>query len=210
MWRRFLIRRANDAWDSYLIQNKNFQNIFDRQIQSMDFSNSMAQQEGLFGLGVGAIQGGISGAVAGGMIGGPWGAVAGAAVGLTAGVVGGAIDYDHLIKKQEEARDFRIDMYNMQLGNIKALPISISRTDALTANNKLFPFVEVYECTEEEKQAYLSKLEFDGMTIGKIDDLGNWYDLGYIKAQLIRCENISDDYHMLNEIGVELNKGVYM
>ena len=54
------------------------------------------------------------------------------------------------------------------------------------------------------------------MAIGKINDyIGNsWsYDgiesKGYIKGQLIRLETIDEDFHLINAIAGELNKGVY-
>ena len=33
---------------------------------------------------------------------------------------------------------------------------------------------------------------------------------GYIKGKLIRLETIEDDYHIVNAISGELNKGVYI
>ena len=32
----------------------------------------------------------------------------------------------------------------------------------------------------------------------------------YIKGKLIRLEDIADDYHLVNSISEELNKGVYI
>lgn len=41
----FSIGIVNDQWNAYEIQNKNYQNIFNRQIQNMEVNNSIARQE---------------------------------------------------------------------------------------------------------------------------------------------------------------------
>ena len=51
-------------------------------------------------------------------------------------------------------------MYNFNLQNIKALPYTITRCTALTYNNKLFPFIEKYRCKDEEKEAFINKLNY--------------------------------------------------
>lgn len=206
----FSLGFINDAWIQYEIQNRNYQAIFDRQIQNLDFNNSIARQEAMFGNIAGTLQGTMTGATTGFMASGsPWGAVAGAVVGGTASGVGGALDYANLEKRQRETKDYAIDNFNLQLGNVKALPNSITKTSAMTYNNKFFPFVEIYECTKEEKEAYVNKITYDGMTVGKIDKMSN-YDSGFFKGQLIRNESLAIDNHVMNEINNELMKGVYI
>lgn len=41
----FSLARITDAWQSYQLQNKNYQNIFDRQIQNMDFNRKYQRAE---------------------------------------------------------------------------------------------------------------------------------------------------------------------
>lgn len=208
----FSLGIVNDAWTQYEIQNKNYQAIFDRQIQNLDVNNAINRQEAVLSAGAGLIRGGIEGAIAGGTMGG-YGVMAGAAIGLTASGLGAALDIANLDKRQREQRDYAIDNFNLQLGNVRALPNSITKTSCLTANNKLFPFVEIYECTDVEKEAYYNKLKYDGMTVGKIDILANYrddVDLSYFKGRIIRCDTIAVDNHILNEINNELQKGVYL
>jgi hypothetical protein len=209
----FSLGIINDAWVQYEIQNKNYQAIFDRQIENLDVNNKINKEEAgisaLLGVGQGAMRGGIVGGVAGGGI----GAAVGAGAGAVFSALGGLADMNILAKRQKEQRDFAIDNYNLQLGNVKALPNSITKTSALTANNKLFPFIEIYKCTEQEKQAYYNKIKYDGMTVGIIDKLENYLVEGeknFFKGQLIRCEEIEEDNHMLEEINNELAKGVYI
>ena len=210
----FSLGIINDAWTQYEIQNKNYQAIFDRQIQNMDVNNSINRQEALFGAIAGTAQGAGAGAVGGFMASGsPYGAIAGAVIGGVASGVGGALDISNLKKRQEEARDYAFDNYNYSLGNIKALPYSITRTSALTYNNKKVPFIEIYECTEVEKEAYYLKLKYNGMTVSKIDTIESYKssdNSNYFRAKLIRLINISEDNHYVETINEELMKGVFI
>lgn len=211
----FSLGIINEQFQAYEIQNKNYQNIFNRQIENMDVNNSIARQEAKWQVAAGTLQGAASGAMGAGMASGgnPYAAAAGAVVGGVTSFAGGLMDLASLNKRQGEARDFAIDNYNYSLQNIKALPQSISKTSPITPNNKLFPFVEYYTCTDVEKEALRNKLKYDGMSIGIIDKLGNWASgdaTKFVRGQLIRCENIAQDSHLLEELYNELNKGVYL
>lgn len=210
----FSLGIMDDAWVQYEIQNKNYQNIFDRQIQNLDRNNAINRMEAGFQAAAGTVQGAATGATAGFMASGsPWGAAAGAVIGGGTALAGGIADVNNLDRRIREQRSFSIDNYNLALGNVKALPYGITRTSALTYNNKKIPFVEIYECTPEEKEAYYLKLEYDGMTVGKIDQLVNFKSdsgLSFFKGQLIRNTVLSVDNHILNEINNELMKGVYI
>ena len=108
--------------------------------------------------------------------------------------------------------DYKKDMFGFQLGNIKAMPSSLSKTSAINADNKIFPIIEYYTCTEQEKQALKDKIKYNGMTVGKIGKIASFIqpDYSYIKAQLIRLEGITEDTQYLNEIANEVNKGVFI
>ena len=207
----FSLGILNSAWAQYEIQNKNYQAIFDRQIQNMDVNNSIARQEGLIGAITGSIQGGMAGLAAGAQSGNPYVAAAGAAAGAGMGTLGGILDYQNLEKKIKENRSFAIDNFNLQLGNVKALPGSVTKTSCLTANFKEVPFIEIYECEEVEKQAYYNKLKYDGMTVGiisKAEDFAGHDQM--FKGKLIRNTVMQDDTHIFNELNNELMKGVYI
>lgn len=213
----FSLGMVDSAWISYQYTNKNYQKMFDRDIQSLDLKQSIQTMEAAFGAVTGTVSGASAGAVTGAKFGGGYGAIAGAVIGAGAGIVGGVLDMNNLGNMQKDQRDLAIDKFKMSLGNIKALPLSVTKTDALTFNNKLVPFIEVYECTEEEKKAYVEKIKFEGMTVGIVDTLENYSSVIYndasipcfVKAQIIRCTGLLDDTHMLNEINLELEKGVY-
>lgn len=199
----FSLPIINDKWQDYQLSNKNYQNIFDRQIQNMEFNNNIQNTSDILS----GITGAISGGIAGGAV---FGKVAGL---LTGGLsLGGAIgDYALGRAQQNEALDYTKDMFGYQLGNIKAMPDSLAKVTAFTANNKIFPMLEYYTCTEEEKQALKDKIKYNGMTIMRIGKISEFLqeDYSYIKGQLIRLE-IGDDTNYLNQIANEINKGVYI
>lgn len=207
----------SSQWDTYELQNKNYQLAFDRQIQNMEIQNKYQKTQEIVNAITGALTGGISGAMAGSIIGGPGGAIASGVVGALGSGIGGAVDVGMNEELRKEAIDFSKDQFGYQLGNIQALPYTLNKVSAFNANNKIFPFIEYYTCTETEKKALINKIKYNGMTVGTIgkmsDYIGNTYrdfDRQYIKGKLIRLESISDDFHVVNTIAEELNKGVFV
>lgn len=210
----FSLGIINDAWNVYEIQNKNYQAIFDRQIQNMEVNNAINMQEATWGAIAGTVQGAGYGAIAGGVATkSPYGAIAGAVIGGVTSGIGGALDVQNLEKRQAEARSYAVDNYNLQLGNIRALPNSITKTSALTYNNKLFPFVEIYECTDTEREAYFNKIKYNGMSVRIIDTITNYISgdaSNYFRGRLIRMTNLGETNKFLETINDELLKGVYI
>lgn len=178
----------------------------------MDVSHEIQKQEAVIGAFGGTVSGAASGALAGSKA-GPYGALAGAVVGGVASGIGGALDVANVDKAQKEAKSFATDMYNMNLRNIQAIPYSLAKTSSFVYNNKIWPMLEYYSCTEEEKRAFRLKLEYNGMTVNKITTLADVTEEGtikYVKGQMIRLEDLSDDSHMAYTIYDEINKGVYL
>ena len=50
------------------------------------------------------------------------------------------------------------------------------------------------------------------MTVMRIDTIGRYLQLekSYIKARIIRMEDLTDEFHLLNEIAAEMAKGVFI
>lgn len=219
----FSLSQVSDAWVQYQLQNKNYQNIFDRQIQNMEVQNIAGRTHDIVGGITGTASGAASGALAGSLIPGV-GTVAGAVVGGVFSAAAGIGDYAVNEMLRNEAIDYRKDLFKFNLGNIQALPETISKVSAFNLNNKIFPVLEYYTCTDREKEAFINKIAWNGMTvgvIGKISEyiLNSWnYTINnttitsknYIKAQLIRLTGVEEDYHIINSIAGELNKGVYI
>lgn len=211
----FSIMYLSDAWVNYQQQNKNFEQIFSREISNMDINRKYQRMGETISAWTGAI--GAGGGI-GGLVGGVAGAVSGVIAGgasLAAGYADRAIS-DRLYK---ESVSFKKDMHDMQIGNVQALPNSIAKSTAYTKNNKIFPVLEYYTCTDEEKQLVAKAIANMGMTvnaIGKLQDYvdNNWMygsteDRGFFKGSLIKLENLPEDYHMLQTIAEELSLGIY-
>lgn len=210
----FSLPQLSNAWANYQLNNKNYQAIFDRQIQNMEVNNKVQRTREITSAALGSVQGLLTGAVSGGMTGGVGGAIAGGIAGAAASAGAGAADVILADKLREETLDYTRDMYGYNLGNIQALPTSISKTSAFTYNNKIFPILEYYTCTKEERQAFKDKIKYNGMTVMRIGKIIDYLfqtseERQYIKARLIRLEDVGDDYHMLRSIDEELNRGMY-
>lgn len=199
----FSLPSERNSWAEYQLNNKNFQQIFDRQIQNMERNNSYQMISQIASAASGTIQGGAQGKY---WLGGTGGAITGGAFSLGAGIV----DTIMLREQQKETLDYTKDQFGYQLGNIRALPNSISKTSPFTNNNKLFPVVEKYSCTDIEKEALENKLKYDGMTIGRVGKINDWLldDYSYIKGKLIMIDTLEEEYHTVVEIAQELDKGI--
>lgn len=207
----FSLPIITDKWETYKLNNKNYEQIFNRQIQNMEVNNAIQRQKEAIGIFTGAGQAGIQGAMTGAMVAGPWGALAGVATGAMS-FGAGILDWQLAERARQEALDYTKDQFGYQLGNIKALPDGISKTTAYTKNNKIFPFLEYYTCTDVEKEALANKIKYNGMTVMRIGTIGEFIrpEKSYIKGQLIRIEEFEEDFHILNEIANEVNKGVFV
>ena len=207
----FSIGIINSAWEQYQLQNKNYQNIFNREIQNLDINQSIQRTQQYVSGGLNIVRDTISGGVGGALAtGSPYGAIAGAAVGGIGSGIGYGIDMNLMEKSLQEQRQFSIDKFKMQLGNIQALPYTLTKVGAFNINSKVWPFLEYYTCSEQEKEALKMKIQYEGMTVGIVDYLGNYMNGGYVQADLIRNEAIIEDSHQLDDIYIELTKGVYM
>ena len=202
----FSVDRISSAWANYQLSNKNYQNIFDREVQSIELQNKYARVQDIGniiggGLGTGLMTGGLSG-----------NAVAGTVMGL-ASVGAGIADTVINDKLRKDQLDKTKDLFNYNLQNIQALPYSLAKSSSFNINSKYVPFLEFYTCTEEEKQTLLDKIKWQGMTImrtGYIPDyLNTNSDETYIEASPIRLL-IKEDAHTAQEIAKELSMGVYI
>lgn len=206
----FSISLITNNFENYKLNNKNYQQIFNREIQNMDklhkidrTSQIVSDTSSLVQAG-GQLAGGIVSGSPAGIISGST-AVASSVANLTTGIVQGN-------KRHNEQRSFKTDMFNYELGNVQAIPNALAKNTAFTFNNKLFPFVEFYSCTDVEKEAIKEKIKYNSMTVMKVGTIGQYmnYTEQFIKGQVIRLPDVIDDAHIANEIYNEINKGVFI
>ena len=210
----FSIDLMTDKWQEYQIQNKNYNEIFNRQIQSLDLQQSISKRQEIFGAVAGSLSGAMSGATTGALAGGLPGAIAGGVTGLGISAVGGVMDIIDNQKLRDDARSSQFDMFNYQLGNVKALPNTLTKVSTYNINNKIYPFYEIYEATSEEIGALRQRLNWRGYNLGIIGQLSDFQVEGkYFKGKLIRLEEVHDvslgDNHLLENYNSELQQGIY-
>ena len=208
----------SDAMINYELQNRNYQAIFNRDLQSLDVSQRIAREQLDFQGLTGTIMGGFTGSAAGLSAGMKTGngyvaagmAIAGGVAGNVLPAVGWAKDKEWLNQQQYEARDYAIDQFQYKLGNIQALPQTMTKSTPLSYNNKVWPILEFFSCTEEEKNVLKNKIKYNGMTVMAIGNLNDYITNGsYAKGKMIRLLGLEDDSHISNAIYEEVEKGFY-
>lgn len=216
----FQIPRTDSPWEQYQVNNKNYSEIYDREVQNLELNQSIERKMQVANAISGAISGAVSGATTGAIVGGGVGAAVGAVVGGAASAIGGALDVKYGDMLREEALDYKNDMFGMQLDNIKALPNSLTKSSPLSDNNPIWPILEVYDCTDVEREALKDKIKYNGMTVGVIGTINSYlinkqyyrdyFNYMYFKGRLIRLDNAYADSHIINAISNELNRGIYL
>ena len=209
----FSLPQITSAWADYQLQNKNYNEIFKRQIQNIDINRKYQRGAEIASAIAGTLQGGVSGANTGMMASGsPIGGVVGGVIGTALSAGTGIADVIISEKLYEENKSFFQDKFNFELGNIQAIPYGLTKVSAFTANNKIFPFIEIYEASAAEIEALSNQIDYQGMTIMVIGHIEDYMIPGsYIKGRLIRLPSslAHEDEHMISAINIELDKGVY-
>ena len=208
---------TNSAWIAYQQNNKTYQAVFDRSIANLEFTNNIGRQMDRIGAFVGTIQGSAQGGAAGATF-GPWGAAAGAVVGAAGSLAGGIADINLNEQMRQEQLSYIKDQQRLNLAAIQAQPYSLSKTTAFTANNKIFPILEFYTCSEKEKEAVVAYLVNNSFNLGAVIPFkslltttwaaNNKTARKWIQGHPIEID-IGEDYHYTAELGRELAQGYY-
>lgn len=214
----FSIPTMSNAWVNYELQNKNYLNSFNREIQSMNLQNKIASENDIWQAVAGSVQGTASGAVAGGMVGGGYGAIAGAVIGGVSSVAGGIRDIENNRKLRNDAISKAKTLFNYQMDNIKALPDTIRNVGALTIDNVLVPVLEFYQASDDEIDTFNKKMQYYGMTVMKVGAISEYINPNeetFVQGELLRLlppqgVNTEADNHLAEEISNELQKGLYI
>lgn len=213
----FSLPIITSAWVSYQQNNKQYQNIFDRQIKNIEFTQEQQHIQERWNAATGVVSGGMQGAQMGAAA-GPWGAVAGAVIGTGASLAGANLDQYYNEIARREAIGYSKDVHRLNLQSIEAQPDSLARTTAFNAINKIFPILEYFTCTDEEKTAIAKSITENSMRAGFVTTIAeiaqnrwaydNLEDRGYISGKLIRA-SINEDPHYLTSLNAELLTGFY-
>ena len=209
----FSINSVKEQYIQFMQNNKNYENIFRAEINTNDKSHELRVEQQRIANWLGAAATGLQ-------IGSFSESAVGAGFGIGAGIttgIAGEVDINYGNKLYELNKKYKQDVHNYQLDNIKAMPNSLSKVTSYTKNNQLFPVLERYEATEEEKKAVAQNVIDYSMNVGVIgkpqDYIYNDWSYngntsrGYFKAQLIKID--LNTYHESDAISTELARGVY-
>ena len=191
----YSVTQLSSAWANYVNSNKNYQAIFDTQINTQIKQNEIqnkAAWETMF-----ARSFSIN----------PF-------AGLTA--YGNVKDQLMTEELQGVTLASQRKLFNYQLDNIQSQPRTISKLTSINSDFRIFPFVEIYEPSPDDKTFYNKMIKYNGMTImavGYINDYLQNNEETFIQATLIRYNEamkVENDYQVVEEINKELDKGVYI
>lgn len=206
---QFSLPQVSDQWVNYCLNNINYENSFNRQTESLELQNKHALGQDIVNAVTGSFSAAAGGALAGARVGGPYGAIAGAAIGGTIGAIGGAADIVLNNQLRQDQMDLRSDLQQMDWQNIKARPDSITKISAFDISNKIFPVLEFYSSTQEEKTALTNYLVYNAMTVNRIGYPAQYSGGYFFQGDLIRI-TINEDAHVAQSINDELRQGVYL
>lgn len=216
----YSISRAGDAWATYERNNLNYQNAWKREL---DYADEMHKYD-MIGNGINSLLGASGAGIGVGI------ATSSLGAGLASGIgsaVAGTVDLVNAENKYQLSRDNMIASHHEQMANIKAQPNTLVTAGANTINNKVFPLLVYYTCTDEEREMFNFNLEIYGMTINCLtDNIKSYLRIAktsedpneptepvkptYIRGQLIRLNNTNEDNHLVYEIAQELMRGIYL
>lgn len=191
------ITQLTDQWATYVSNNKNFQQLFDNQIGSLTKTqqiqlNAMEETLGLR-------------------------AFTGMPVGSVLRTIGGSKDIDMQRELNNVALSKMNTDYKYQMDNIKSMPHTLKKLTSITEDTRIFPYIEVYTCSEQDESAFVDKMKYTGYTIMKTGRIIDYCETGvetFVQASLIRLVlNHSEetaDNHIAVEIASELDKGIYI
>lgn len=207
----FSMTRIQNAWITYELQNKNYNEIFLRQVESMEKQQGWAMTSEIASAVVGAGSAGAQGALMAQM-----GGFGGAKFGIgmaAASATAGAVDVVAQSMLRKDQLDLYKDNFEFTKGNIQALPNTLTKVTALNPDNLIFPQIEFYTATPTEKNALKESIKYRGCTIESISTINDYMQESptFISAEIIRFPyNLAEDYHLVNEINNELKTGVYI
>lgn len=192
----YSLSQTSDPWNNYQIAHKNYDLQFNREIESLEYNQNM----GLISNSIGLVGSGVSTL----------------ATGNALGLLGIGSQVSNTIMGYENARHNIEDkkyLHNLEMGNIKAQPNTITKVGAQDISNKMFPILEWYSCTDEEADSVRNYLDDFSFTINRQGNIKDYMkELGrtWIEADLITVPNFKGDAHELMELKNELMKGVYI
>lgn len=197
------ITQTSSAWAEYLRTNSNYSQIFESQMAYQEYQQKNSMVSSALSAGSSALTTGVTSGIMTGNVG----------VGIAAGVASGAAGIADLFtqnKMNQKANEYTREQYNLQLGNIKSTPATISKVTSINSNFAVWPYIETDSCTDAEKEIVKNYLKNYGMTINQVGQLGNFMDENYYcSADIILADDIKGDANYKNQIKTEVGQGFF-
>lgn len=215
----FSLPTLTDNWQQYEINNKAYELSFNAKITNMENTYNIQREQAREAGVINAITAGIGGAGTGAMagsIGGAPGIAVGAAVGAAGGLVASTVglqkDLEYQDRLFKENKRYSEESWNLSLQNIKALPYSLNKVGAFNKNNKMVPFLEFYDCTEEEKKAVRERLRWQSFNVNAISTIENflWTERHWLQGSMVQLPDLEEDFELANAISSEVRTGIYI
>lgn len=209
----FSLPQISDSWEAYQINNKNYQAMFNRQIESLELQQKVGTASDIAGAVSGLSSGVAGGAVSGSLAGGPIGSLVGGIAGGSMSLIGGTADVVTNAILRSDQREAMIEQHQYQLQNIQALPYSITKVNTFNIDNLYVPYIEIYDCSEYEASNLDNFLKLRGYTInryGKLEDYVEPNATTWVKGVVLRLDSLSDDAHYAAAIADEVSQGFYI
>jgi hypothetical protein len=205
-----------DSWMQYVQQNNNFQDIFNRNIDSMEVKHNIALGLDITNAVFGSISASASGGLTGAMVGGVPGAIVGAVAGGVTSLGGGIADTVVNQTLRDEQMSLTKDLYSLNLAQIKARPDTISKLSNIDIDSHLVPYAEIYSASNDEIEYLRNLLTYRGYTINRIKSVSQEkLNAGadkqqslFVSGRLLECPGLQEDAHVFSEINNELMTGV--
>lgn len=202
----FSMPQITDQWKTYQLNNKNYQLMFNRQVKTLNLQNTWAGRQDV----ANAVTGGLSGIVGGAMVGG----IAGGVIGGLASAAAGSLDIYANKQLRADQKDAMLQQFDWQNQNIQALPDTITKVTNFNEEMPKVPYLEIYTCTDEEKDNFKKYLALRDYTINRygrfIDYVKPNNKRTFLRGTLIRLEGVQDDTHYIAEIADEVKQGFYI
>lgn len=108
------------------------------------------------------------------------------------------------------------ELFNYQLDNIKSQPNPITKLTSINSDFRVFPFIEIYDTTETDLKNFRNLIKFNGMTImcmGKLEEYLKPNDETFFQASVIRFADFigkENSNQLVIDINRELETGIYI
>lgn len=209
----FSLSRTSSEWNEYVLRNKNYQLQFNREIDNLSLTQSVERKQQIANAVIGGLSSTVQAGVSAGMAtGNPIVGVAAGAVMAGANVAGAALDVKWSEQLRQEAQNFKKDMFNLSMENIRAVPATLTNVSPRNPRNNGFVTLEYYTCSEEEVDTLLDYIRWYGMSVEAVGHVQDWIEYGvetFVTASILRYDG-REDSHYVNALNEELERGFYI